>query len=479
MHSSTESTTSGTSISEQMGLSMLVTTPDQWAALSSQEREDLTYWLSEVMKDPNLPLSGTRHFRETEYALMAEDGAARFLPQWIKDSLLELLGPPPQVNTPISKVAPVALTDSDKAKSGDAIHRPLVVGLGDCRDVRELASGIEYSRSMASSRFKAAMPWPEDCFGLPNVIARSALMSSSKGAMGFYGRTRDDLAPVASLKKATIFARGRRLCQWDNDVFLMSLHAARFGAPVEMSPADFLRGMDRGASQRDVEVLLASLKRLRECFVQMTYIRYPEAQDVTWSGSLIQALEIVPKASTPDGGRGRLIRLTLDPALAQFIGNDVTWISIKARAALRRHALAAGLYAFYVTHADPHDYRIETIRELLGVRVKGKEYERLLRAALALLENLRFAETWRIFDGKLAVAWVLTLTKARHLEKKGATAHDASQKIRVQGTAPQADAVVVISAVMHPLKTHIRRILDHLIVAGRKILLWSRNTASP
>jgi len=177
--------------------------------------------------------------------------------------------------------------------------------------------------------------------------------------------------------------------------------------------------MLRGDSTRDVESLMTSLSRLHGCQIDIS-IKYRNTHKRrSWTGTLINfELAGEPKSR---GGSGQRIRLSLDPKLTAFFGRDFTWFEIKDRSALRQHRLAAGLFSFYSTHAHPFPMAVVRLRDLLGVAVANKEFERLLRAALNVLVQKGLMVAWKIEDGKLHVSPKLTPTKAAYLAKRGLT----------------------------------------------------------
>jgi len=408
-------------ISERMDVP-LVGSADNWAVLSDDQRTDVWRLHSEIVRGHEFFNRTSREHRNI--LMISLNGAdVRRLPYWARQELLVLLNervPPetapatPQDKTPVRSPEEA---DFDEFCGGGANNGPSPAD-GSANQVKE-QSGSAAVANAKSERFCVDDRWPEGFWGLPNWLSHSALFSSFKGDAGYYGSTAEEMIELHSLRDLIISACGPRLHQGDIDFILHSIHSCRFGDTVETTPARFLHGMDRGSSTRDVDELIKSLTRLKNCHVDLSVKHRNSHRERTWRGPLIR-FEVLPKPKSRSG-RGPLIRISLDPEFGKFCGKDFTWIEVKDRAALRQHRMAAGLHAFYSTHVEPYDYNLETIRSLLGVKTEGKQFEVLLQSALKLLEEKRMILGWVINSGKLTVTPKLTLTKLRFLAKKGIT----------------------------------------------------------
>jgi hypothetical protein len=399
----------------------LIGSVDDWAALPYDDRYTVSSLHSAIVAGHAFYGRTPRDHRHIVLnGLNDTDG--RRLPEWARRDLLALLDESVPPETPPATgqgKAPTCSTEEeafDEFCGGSANGDPLPP---KARVNRKAESSAPAASKVEPTRFRVDEPWPEGFWGLPNWLARSALCSSFKNDAGYYGDTAEQMVELQSLTNLTISASGPRLHQGDLDPILMSIHSCRFGDSIETTPARFLHGMQRGDSTRDVDELIESLTRISNCHVEIVIEHRASRQVRAWKGPLIR-FEVIPKSNSRRG-RGRLIRISLDPKLGEFCRDDFTWVEVRDRAALRQHRMAAGLHAFYSTHVDPHAYTLELIRSLLGVSTKGKKFECLLRSALELLEEKGIVLGWAIDAEKLTVTPKLTPTKIKFLAKKGIT----------------------------------------------------------
>jgi hypothetical protein len=366
----------------------------QWAALSDRARDQIHYFYPPTTTRPNY--RGGLHGYLTS-------GEGTELPDWARQILLAVL----HDNHATKSLQDDASDDeADEFASGDVLinAKPAAVLSSEGP-----APGLP---DIIPARFRVSNPCPDGYWAGPNSLLRTALFASSKGTPGSYGTD-----PIASLSHTCLEAKGTRLNQWDLDVFMAAIHALRYGGQVDTTARQFLRNMLRSDSTRDVESLMTSLSRLHGCQIEIS-IKYRNTHNRrSWTGTLIN-LELAGEPKSR-GGSGQRIRLSLDPKLTAFFGRDYTWFEIKDRGALRQHRLAAGLFSFYSTHAHPFPMPVVRLRDLLGVAVANKEFERLLRAALNVLVQKGLMVAWKIEDGKLHVSPKLTPTKAAYLAKMG------------------------------------------------------------
>jgi hypothetical protein len=371
----------------------------QWAALSDRARAQIHYFFPPTTR-PNYrgALNGY---------LTSGEGVA--LPDWAREILLAVLHDNHVTKSPQDDAFDDAFDDApDELVSGDDLINAKPAAMLSSEGP---APGLP---DIIPTRFRVSNPCPDGYWAGPNSLLRTAIFSSSKGTPGAYGTDR-----ITSLSHTRLEAKGTRLNQWDLDVYLAVIHALRYGGQVDTTARQLLRNMLRGDSTRDVESLMTSLSRLHGCQIDVS-IKYRNTHKRrSWTGTLINfELAGEPKSR---GGSGQRIRLSLDPKLTTFFGHDFTWFEIKDRSALRQHRLAAGLFSFYSTHAHPFPMPVVRLRDLLGVAVANKEFERLLRAALNVLVQKGLMVAWKIEDGKLHVSPKLTPTKAAYLAKRGLT----------------------------------------------------------
>jgi hypothetical protein len=367
----------------------------QWAALSDRARAQICYYY---------PPSDRPNYHAALHAYLSA-GQGTDLPDWAREILIASL----KDNHAPQSPQHVPLDDeADEPPSRDDLVSPKEPAV---LKSESLTPGLP---DIIPPRFRVPNPCPEGYWAGPNSLLRTALFSSSKGTPGEYGTE-----PVASLSHTRLEAIGTRLNQWDLDVYMAAIHALRYGGQVDTTARRFLRNMLRGDSTRDVESLMTSLSRLHGCQIDIS-IKYRNTHKRrSWTGTLIN-FELTGESKSR-GGAGQRIRLSIDPKLTAFFGHDFTWVEIKDRSALRQHRLAAGLFSFYSTHAHPFPMPVVRLRDLLGVGVANKEFERLLRAALNVLVQKGLMVAWKIEDGKLHVSPKLTPTKAAYLAKRGLT----------------------------------------------------------
>ena len=109
----------------------------------------------------------------------------------------------------------------------------------------------------------------------------------------------------------------------------------------------------------------------------------------------------------------------------------------------------------YAGHVNTQTYKMETVWKLLGVTVKGTDYDRRLRSALRLLESKGLISGWEISDNKLAVPPQLTPTKLNFLRRRNrqqvviaskiVPAADVSVDAPVNPTVPSRDEGIGLS----------------------------------
>ncbi len=293
-------------------------------------------------------------------------------------------------------------------------------------------------RKKPTEPFRIKHPWPAGYWGGPNVLLRTSLFPQPSQRPVSMGQ-----ATWHRYNTRTLRPRGPRLNQWDLDVFMCVLDTCRNGKTLDMTARQFLRSMLRGESSRDVESLKASCRRLHELLHRgITSIQHHEGQAALGrqsAGDLRMHRCEKRAPASPENASAT----SLDPGLWWFIRDDYTQFDIKDRKTLRQHRLAAGLFAMYHTHATDSSYPLDRLRDLLGVVARGKEFERLLRAALGFLREHKLVEAWQISDGHLSVTPKMTAAKIAYLNRKGlpvaALAKQAGTTQR-PGTAPKAEA---------------------------------------
>jgi hypothetical protein len=170
------------------------------------------------------------------------------------------------------------------------------------------------------------------------------------------------------------------------------LHIARtyrLGNTIQFSAYTFLKAIGRSTGKSQHEWLKGAFARLRTSDVEISDGKR------TFFGTLISG-----------GMRNeetRFYELVLNPKIASLYDAGWTGEDWEQRKALKGKPLALWLHGFYSTHAEPFDYKIETLWKLCGSEAKELKHfkEKLTDAIQALNE----ATNWncRIEDGKLQI----------------------------------------------------------------------------
>lgn len=217
------------------------------------------------------------------------------------------------------------------------------------------------------------LPSPENGKPLPNDILRSALFGVSERIF-----RREE--KVASIEGLDVFmVRGFRPTQahldvWEHCLALAARHGT--GKKIRFTAYSFLKAIDRSTGKSDYKWLKETIDDLAGCLVKISNGRY------SYSGTLIQ-----------DGFRDEQTDeyvISINERLALlFMGNNWTALNGGQRKLLRNRPLAQWLHAFYSTHAKPHRYKVEKIRELCGSEVAElKKFRQILRRALKQLSEV-------------------------------------------------------------------------------------------
>jgi hypothetical protein len=198
---------------------------------------------------------------------------------------------------------------------------------------------------------------------------------------------------IASVDGIQILFTGPRLDQADLDVWEQCLHIARtetLGTRISFTASGFLKAISRSTGKSDHEWLKGAFARLSSSVVEL------KDGKKAYFGALIS----YGQRNEETG----FYELELNPTIASLY-NDDGWTGEdwEQRKALKGKPLALWLHGFYSTHAEPFDYKIETLWKLCGSEAKELKHfkEKLTDAIQALNE----ATNWncRIEDGKLQI----------------------------------------------------------------------------
>lgn len=226
------------------------------------------------------------------------------------------------------------------------------------------------------AELQASLPlWGDRIRGVPNSVLRSALFTATKrGKRAYFERVE-----IASVDKINVLFTGPRLDQADLDVWEQCLHIARtsaLGTRISFTAHGFLKAIGRSTGKSDHEWLKGAFARLASSVVELkdgkrayfgSLISHGERNDVTGHFEL----EINPKIAS--------------------LYNDNGWTGLEweQRKALQGKPLALWLHGFYSSHAQPFDYKVETLHKLCGSETKEiYKFKQSLKQALADLSEV-------------------------------------------------------------------------------------------
>lgn len=226
-------------------------------------------------------------------------------------------------------------------------------------DVRQKISRerAERSRQHSSDKYqthvtKKLPPWPEHTRAVPNCFLRSALFGVvRKGNRRFLKNER-----INSLDGIEIYYTGERLDQGDLDVWENLLHISRLqqlGNQCRVTSYALLKLMGKTDSGKNRKVLQTQIERLRANCLTIKHKQY------TYIGGFIN------EAFKDEETREWLI--VFNPKLHSLFAYDqFTQVDWNVRRALKGKPLAQWLDGFYSSHANPFNYKVETLLMLCG-----------------------------------------------------------------------------------------------------------------
>lgn len=237
---------------------------------------------------------------------------------------------------------------------------------------------------------QAQLPmWGERIRGVPNSVLRSALFTATKrGKRAYMERVK-----VASVDGVSVLFTGPRLDQADLDVWEQCLHIARtsaLGTRIGFTAGGFLRAIGRNTSGANHEWLKGALARLAGSVVEL------KDGKKAYFGALINH-----GSRNDETGH---FELEINPKIASLY-NDDGWTGQdwEQRKVLIGKPLALWLHGFYLSHAKPYDYKIDTLYKLCGSEAKElKHFKEKLKESL---DAVSLATDWncRIEDDKLQI----------------------------------------------------------------------------
>lgn len=247
--------------------------------------------------------------------------------------------------------------------------------------------------------------WPSNIRGLPNAFARSALFNVAnvrKGARDNYKRK-----SVASVKGVQIQYTGEELRQDDEDVFLQIMHLARvqeLGTEVCFTAYALLAELGWTKNSGSYKRLVDCLDRLKASAIAVT-VELPNGTRENYTGSLIRSFRW-----KEDGMATPLREWTVlleKEIIALF--NPGSYSRLDWNLRLKLPPLAKWLHSFYITHANPFPYKVETLHGLTGSEITElRKFRYKLKITLELLVQHEFLEK----------AWIDSRTDLVHIQRK-------------------------------------------------------------
>lgn len=231
--------------------------------------------------------------------------------------------------------------------------------------------------------------WPQTTRGVPHAIARSALFCVAQSRAN---GPREHLSKkgITTVSGMEITYSGFELRQDDEDVYLQLLHLARIhelGAEVRFAGFSILSELSWDKSSKGYTRLVECIERLQHTSLAIHW-EDSEGSRKGYVGSLVSAFAYGEKANVGPGSREW--QITLDPKIMALFGQH-TYSRVDWNTRLKLGPMAKWLHSFYHTHEEPFPYKVDTVRGLMGSKIKelrGFRYK--LKQALAELTEVGF-----------------------------------------------------------------------------------------
>ncbi|TAL77092.1 MAG: hypothetical protein EPN76_09555 [Burkholderiaceae bacterium] len=230
--------------------------------------------------------------------------------------------------------------------------------------------------------------WREATVGMPNLLLRSALFSSSAA-----GETLFD-APIASQGDTVLSMTGFKLSDYDRRVFAACLNYYREDRPLSSSVDPKFVEISFWQLSRDLQVayganvhraIRGSLIRLNAAHLRIRVKR----QEIPMPRLIEVAFEdgYAGSDTTEELLRGSdLIAFRIFDSMANLFG-PADWSSVSATALHDFSGLPSWLTSFYSTHAGPYPVKFSELYKYSGVTCETREFRRRLKVALTKLQS--------------------------------------------------------------------------------------------
>lgn len=251
--------------------------------------------------------------------------------------------------------------------------------------------------------------WPEAVRGVPNAVLRSALFGISTKRKFHKTRTL-----IASVDCFEIRFKGEAFNQTDLDVWEMLLHLARLQpleTEVKFTAHSILKELGRGNGKSQHEQLKEELLRLISGGVEIAW----KNEKKSFAGALVSSY-------FRDDNTGHYV-VKFNQDMLTLYESGHTLIDWNQRMALGKNNLAKWLHDQYSTHAKPHPYKVETIRDLSGSDTAELwKFRQTLKKALDALKDVGAIMAWSIDEDDLVhVVRPPSGSQRKHLALKKAT----------------------------------------------------------
>ena len=273
--------------------------------------------------------------------------------------------------------------------------------------------------------FKVDEPWDQWGWAQPTEFLTCPLYSAQKRDRTLLIQER-----LNTNTNVHLVVTGESLFQYDGDVFALTVHKGRAGAPVTFRLRDFVVEL-RGAGKVKMGSRIKK-KSLRVDAVEETPI-LPAVQSIArltgfmldflvkdedtgeveygYSGCLFDAATVlidgeqVPVnddiARRPDVSQ-LIFSITLNPALSVlFEKNRRTYLNPAMRGAFSTSPLVLWLYGFLRARSSPWDLPLSYYREKSGATSKPGEFRRLMKVARKRLKQAKIIYSSRMVEGRL------------------------------------------------------------------------------
>ena len=220
--------------------------------------------------------------------------------------------------------------------------------------------------------------WPNPVRGMPNAVLRSALFGAIKRGKRAY----QERVKKASVEGVTVIHTGPQLDQADLDVWQHCLHLARIdglGTRIQFTAGGFLKAIERGTGKSQHEWLKGAFARLSSSVVEVA-----EGKRAYFGPMLI--------GGARNDETGQYV-IEMNPKIASLCGTDGwTGVEFEVRRALKKQPLAQWLHQFYLSHARPFGFKVETLHRLCGS--DNKQMAGFRRELTEALKKLSEATGW-------------------------------------------------------------------------------------